>query len=62
MLRLEDEMKTDFVRQEDEEVKENELRYREGKKQEEESGRGRQEATMRDGRLSQRRAKHSCLA
>lgn len=55
-------MKTDFVRQEDEEAKENEPRYRDEKKQEEEFGRGRQDATMRDGRLLQRRAEHSGLA
>lgn len=42
-------MKTDFVRQEDEEAKENEPRFRDVKKQEEELGRGRQDATPRHG-------------
>jgi hypothetical protein len=49
MFRLGDEMKTDFVRQEDEEAKENEPRFRDLKKQEEELGRDRQEATARCG-------------
>jgi hypothetical protein len=44
-------MKTDFVRQEDEEAKENETRFRDGKKQEEELGTGRQDATARYGLL-----------
>jgi hypothetical protein len=46
---LGDAMKTDFVRQEDEEAKENEPRFRDVKKQEDELGRGRQDATARYG-------------
>ena len=42
-------MKTDFVRQEDEEAKENEPRFRDVKKQEAELGRCRQRATARYG-------------
>jgi hypothetical protein len=45
MFRLGDKMKTDVVRQEDEEAKENESGFRDVKKQEEELGRGRQDGT-----------------
>jgi hypothetical protein len=44
-------MKTDFVRQEDEEAKENEPRFRNVKKQEDELGRGRQNVTVGYGLL-----------
>lgn len=42
-------MKTDFVRQEDEEAKENKPRFGDVKKQEEDLGRGGQDATARYG-------------
>ena len=44
-------MKTDFVREEDEEAKENEPRLRDVKKQEDELGRRRQDATARYGQF-----------
>ena len=51
-FRLGDELKTDFVRQKDEEAKENEPQFRDVKKQEEELERGRQAATARYGLLA----------